>query len=120
MEREKIILDELNRQIAVRVKEKIDRMLSVHAYLTSEEVARLVNSKLANVPEELDKDEMFDEVIEKLYNYLDEYEVITLQNGSGYIVNKDRVSMEIFVQMESVSERDNCWYVINRYLEGNK
>lgn len=117
---ENIILNELNRQIAIRVKERIDRILGVHSYLTSEEVARFVNNIILYVPEELDKDEMFDEVIAKLYILFDEYEVITLQNGNSYVVNKDRVSMEIFTEREEISETDDCWYVINKYLEGNK
>ena len=100
MEREEIILDELNRQIALRVKDKIDRMLGVHAYLSSEEVAKLVNNILVNIPENFDKKEMFDEVILKLYNYLEDYEQIKLDNIRCFIVNKDRVSKEIFEEME--------------------
>ena len=98
---ESIILNELNRQIALRVKEKIDRMLSVHAYLSKNDIDKLINNVLNQCPEELDKEQMFQSISVRLYcNIMFEYDAVDYGEGKQFIVNKDRVSKEIFEEME--------------------
>ena len=80
---ENIILNELNRQIALRVKEKIDNMMRVHAYLSKEDIIKIINNILNNISNDFDKEDMLKSII-----------------VNQFIVNKDRVSKEIFEEME--------------------
>lgn len=91
---EQILKNELNRQIALRVKEKIDRMLGVYAYLSKEDVIKLINNVLNNVSNDFDKKAMLSSITIMVYCYLDDYDIV-----NQFIVNKDRVSKEIFEEM---------------------
>lgn len=92
---ENIILNELNRQIALRVKEKIDRIMSVQAYLSKEDVVKLVNNVLNNISNDFDKEDMLSSITIMVYCYLDDYDIV-----NQFIVNKDKISKEIFEEME--------------------
>lgn len=97
---EEIILKELNRQIALRCKEKIDRLMGVCSYLSSVDVDGMIENILKYLSEEFNKDEMFKSIKNTLYIHLEaEYEIVNFDDRE-FVVNKDKMSKEIFEELE--------------------
>lgn len=116
MNKEQIILNELKKQVAIRVSEKVDNYLESNAYVKGEEVVQFAENIIKFMSDELDKNEILDGVLKRLRYYFDDYENIILQNGNSYIVRKDRISIDIFSTSEEIEENDDAWNVIKKYL----
>ena len=100
MEIENLLRNQLCSQIARRVKEKVDNMMSVHAYMSRDDIKKLAENIISQIPEELDRKSLLSGVIFMLSYLIEGYEEITLKGSRMFIVNKDRVSKEIFEELE--------------------
>ena len=97
---EQILKNELIRQVTFRVRDKINAMMSVQAYLSGIEIKQLINNILNCMPKEIETQTMLPVIYLKLHAHYEDYDFIVLNNGKEFIVNKDRVSKEIFEEME--------------------
>ena len=97
---ENLLRNQLCNQIARRVKEKVDNMMSVQAYMSRDDIKKLAENIISQIPEELDRKALLGGVIFMLSYLIEGYEEITLKGSRMFIVNKDRVSKEIFEMME--------------------
>ena len=96
MEMENLLRNQLCNQIARRVKEKVDNMMSVQAYMSRDDIKKLAENIISQIPEELDRKSLLGGVIFMLSYLIEGYDEITLKGSRMFIVNKDRVSKEIF------------------------
>lgn len=99
MEMENLLRNQLCKQIARRVKEKVDNMMSVQAYMSRDDIKKLAENIISQIPEELDRKSLLSGVMFMLSYLIDGYEEIKIK-GNMFIVNKDRVSKEIFEDLE--------------------
>lgn len=97
---ENLLRNQLCNQIARRVKEKVDNMMSVQAYMSRDDIKKLAENIISQIPEELNRKSLLSGVMFMLSYLIEGYEEITLKGSRMFIVNKDRVSKEIFETME--------------------
>ena len=100
MEMENLLRNQLCSQIARRVKEKVDNMMSVQAYMSRDDIKKLAENIISQIPEELDRKSLLSGVVFMLSYLIEGYDEITLKGSRMFIVNKDRISKEIFEEME--------------------
>lgn len=89
---EKILKNELAKQIARRVKDRVDGMLGHQHYIREDSVWKLLEIYTRDIDARIDKFEIYKLAESRFYNYLDEQLLII--NNIKYIVN-NKESIEI-------------------------
>lgn len=83
---EKILKNELAKQIARRVKDRVDGMLGHQHYIREDVVWKLLEIYTKDIDARIDKFEIYKLAETKFYNYLDDGQ-LQIINNIKYIVN---------------------------------
>lgn len=93
---EKILKNELAKQIARRVKDRVDGMLGHQHYIREDAVWKLLEIYTRDIDASIDKFEIYKLAETKFYNYLDDGQPVQIINNIKYIVNNNKESIDFF------------------------
>jgi hypothetical protein len=90
---DKILKNELAKQIARRVKDRVDGMLGHQHYIREDIVCKILEIYTRDIDVRVDKFEIYKLAESKFYKYLDDGQLY-VSNNIKYIVNNNKESID--------------------------